>query len=67
MNELYLSTHGQLVTLLVLLLLLVLTVFHRKTREQAGELEARATEQETGLELTPDYGRYIWLAGRYYN
>ncbi|MBF0699154.1 hypothetical protein [Streptococcus danieliae] len=64
MNELYLSIHDQLLTLLVLFLLLGLTVFHRKPKIETTE-ETRATKQET--ELTPDYGRYIWLAGRYYN
>ncbi len=63
-TELYLSTHDQLLTLLVLLLLLVIMVFYRKPKTAAEEQE-RAPEQET--ELNPDYGRYIWLAGRYYN
>lgn len=66
-TELNLSPAGQAVAILVLLGLLWLVLKHRPTRISLDEPKTRAVEESTPMELNPDYGRYVWLAGRYYN
>ncbi|MHB9781421.1 hypothetical protein ACXM1Q_001540 [Streptococcus sp. 10F2] len=66
-TELNLSPAGQAVAILVLLGLLWLILAIKPTRMSLEEpIEETVNESDT-LELTPDYGRYVWLAGRYYN
>lgn len=66
-TELNLSPAGQAVAILVLLGLLWLILAIKPTRITLDEpIEEGVNELDT-LELNPDYGRYIWLAGRYYN
>lgn len=66
-TELNLSPAGQAVAILVLLGLLWLALKHRPARISLYEPKTEPVEESTTMELTPDYGRYIWLAGRYYN
>lgn len=66
-TELNLSPTGQAVAILVLLGLLWLVLKHRPTRISLDEPTNDPVEESTTMELNPDYGRYIWLAGRYYN
>lgn len=66
-TELNLSPAEQTVAILVLLGLLWLVLKHRPTRIALDEPKARAVEESTSMDLNPDYGRYVWLAGRYYN
>lgn len=66
-TELNLSPAGQAVVILVLLGLLWLILAIKPTRMSLEEpLEETVNELDT-LEITPDYGRYVWLAGRHYN
>ncbi|WP_303977236.1 hypothetical protein [Streptococcus danieliae] len=66
-TELNLSPTGQAVAILVLLGLLWLVLKHRPTRIALDEPTNEPVEESTAMELNPDYGRYVWLAGRYYN
>lgn len=66
-TELNLSPAGQAVAILVLLVLLWLVLRYRPTRISLDEPKTEPVEETTTMELNPDYGRYIWLAGRYYN
>lgn len=66
-TELNLPPVGQAVAILVLLGLLWLVLRHRPTRISLDEPTSEPMEESTTMDLTPDYGRYVWLAGRYYN
>ena len=63
MNELELSNTQSIVfTLLLLCLLLYL---NRRDRKKSAQIERESTQtiETTSKELSPDYGRYIQLAG----
>lgn len=63
MNELELSNTQSIVfTLLLLGLLLYL---NRRDRKKSAQIERESTQtiETTSEELSPDYGRYIQLAG----
>lgn len=62
MNELNI-TDGQAVLVLVVLLLWGVWLLYRVSREDKRQVEV--TEQAE--ELNPDYGAYVWLAGKRYN
>ncbi len=66
-TELNLSPTGQAVAILVLLGLLWLVLKHRPTKISLDEPTNEPVEESITMELNPDYGHYIWLAGRYYN
>ncbi|RSJ67194.1 hypothetical protein D8802_05740 [Streptococcus oralis] len=63
MNELELSNTQSIVfTLLLLALLLYL---NRRDRKKSAQIERESTQtiETTSEDLSPDYGRYIQLAG----
>ena len=63
MNELELSNTQSIVfTLLLLCLLLYL---NRRDRKKSAQIERESTQtiETTSEDLSPDYGRYIQLAG----
>ena len=63
MNELDLSNTQALIFMLVLIGLLVY-LNHRDRRKSAQiERESKQTIETPSKDLTPDYGRYIQLAG----
>lgn len=66
-TELNLSPAGQAVAILVLLGLLWLILAIKPTKIILDEPIEEGVNESVTLELNPDYGRYIWLAGRYYN
>lgn len=66
-TELNLSLTGQAAAILVLLVLLWLVLGYRPTRISLDEPKTKPVGETTTMELNPDYGRYVWLAGRYYN
>lgn len=66
-TELNLSPAGQTAAILVLMGLLWLALKHRPARIILYEPKVEPVEESTPMDLKPDYGRYIWLAGRYYN
>lgn len=66
-TELNISPTEQAVAILVLLGLLWLVLKHRPVRISLDEPTSEPVGESTPMVLNPDYGRYTWLAGRYYN
>lgn len=63
MNELDLSNTQAVIFMVVLLGLLV--YLNRRDRKKSAQIERESTQtiETTSEELSPDYGRYIQLAG----
>lgn len=66
-TELNISPTGQAVAILFLLGLLWLILAIKPTASSEDEPTTEPVEESTTMDFNPDYGRYIWLAGRYYS
>lgn len=57
----------QLVGLGVVLLLILTWIVRHVGQLEVTKKPETDTEPTLESQLNPDYGRYVWLAGRYYN
>ena len=67
MNELDLTPEQYIVFFLVVLLILAYELYRFYNDSEMIELPDKPQEEPVGQQLNPDYGAYIWLAGRRYN
>ena len=67
MNELDLTPGQYLAFILITLVLLAYELYRFYNDSEIIELPDKPQEKPTKQQLNPNYGAYIWLAGRRYN
>lgn len=67
MNELDLTPRQYLVFILITLGLLAYELYRFYNDSEMIELPDKLQEEPVDQQLNPNYGAYIWLAGRRYN
>lgn len=67
MNELDLTPEQYLAFILITLVLLVYELYRFYTDSEIIELPDKPQEEPASQQLNPNYGAYLWLAGRRYN